>query len=118
LQQHGVQSKNSWHHDPKFKGRSLIIGMVHGFAGSAALMLMVLATISSKIWAVIYIAIFGVGSVGGMMLMSALLSIPFLVTHKRNEAWFKYVQLSAAVVSIVFGCFLMYEIGFTEGFIF
>lgn len=118
IQTHDSTNRNNWHHDPKFKGRSLVIGMVHGFAGSAALMLMVLATISSKIMAVVYIAIFGIGSVGGMMLMSALLSIPFLVTHKRYESWFKYIQLTAAVVSILFGCFLMYEIGFTDGLIF
>lgn len=113
--QHNEKAKNNWHHDHAYRGRSLFIGLVHGFAGSAALMLMILATITSKFWAVIYIVVFGVGSVGGMMFMSALLSIPFLVAHNRFEKWFNYVQMSAAVLSIVFGCFLMYEIGVVEG---
>ncbi len=117
IHQHDAENKNDWHHDPKFRGRSLFIGLVHGFAGSAALMLMVLATISSKLWDVLYIVVFGVGSVGGMMFMSALLSVPFLVAHKRYEKWFNYVQMTAAIVSIIFGCVLMYEIGFVEGII-
>lgn len=108
---------DNWHHDHSYRGRSLFIGLVHGFAGSAALMLVVLATINSSFWAVVYIAVFGIGSIGGMMLMSVLLSIPFVVAHKRLESWFNYVQIAAATLSIIFGAFLMIEIAFVQGLV-
>ena len=68
---HKNQLEENSHH--RFSPRSVIIGMVHGLAGSAALMLLVVPTISSPLLALLYILIFGVGSIGGMMLMSFLI---------------------------------------------
>jgi len=101
------------HHGLKIGVRPLIIGMVHGLAGSAALMLSVLMTIKgSTALAFAYIIIFGVGSIGGMMLMSLILSLPIHLTSgyftKANLA----VRALAGCFSLGFGLFMAYEIGF------
>ncbi len=100
-------------HHAKLGKKPFLIGMVHGMAGSAALMLIVLATIQSKMLALVYIAIFGIGSVGGMFLMSALIGLPFAMTahHARLHS---AIRLTAGLISLGFGLFLAYQIGFVE----
>ncbi|MGH9803023.1 MAG: nickel/cobalt transporter, partial [Blastocatellia bacterium] len=68
------------HHGLQLSLRPLVIGLVHGLAGSAALMLGVLSTIKSTPLAFGYIIIFGIGSIGGMMVMSLILSLPLHLT--------------------------------------
>src|SRR5260370_31264186 len=63
-------------HAPRLGSRPLLVGMVHGFAGSAALTLLVFAAIPSPALGLLYIAIFGIGSIGGMVVMSTLFSLP------------------------------------------
>jgi len=104
------------HHKVKASKKPFFVGMVHGMAGSAALMLVVLATISSRAVALLYIAIFGIGSVGGMFLMSALISIPFAITA-RHRGINRIVQIAAGILSVSFGLFLVWQIGFSEGFL-
>src|SRR5262249_20670572 len=60
-----------------------LVGLVHGLAGSGALMLAVLATIPSPTVAFAYIAIFGIGSIGGVMVMSTPLGLPFALARAR-----------------------------------
>ena len=103
------------HHGLQVSGRPFFIGLVHGMAGSAALMLLVLATIPSPIIGLLYIAIFGIGSVGGMLLMSAAISLPFAFTANKFLRLNFAVRALAGVFSIAFGIFMMYEIGFVDG---
>ncbi|MGB5670601.1 MAG: hypothetical protein WBM71_08595, partial [Sedimenticolaceae bacterium] len=56
--------------------RSLLVGMVHGMAGSAALVVFALATVQSVWEGLAYIAIFGVGSVVGMTVLAIVISLP------------------------------------------
>jgi len=102
----------SSHHNLRFGIRPLLIGMVHGLAGSAALMLAVLATIESRSLAFAYIAVFGAGSIGGMMLMSLLLGLPALITARGFSRTNLAVRACAGLFSLGFGLFLAYEIGF------
>jgi len=104
------------HHGLKLGVRPLIVGMVHGLAGSAAVMLAVLIKIKgSTALAFAYIIIFGVGSIGGMMLMSLILSLPIHLTSgyftKANLA----VRALAGCFSLGFGLFMVYDIGFVNG---
>jgi ABC-type nickel/cobalt efflux system permease component RcnA len=103
------------HHGLQVGRKPFFIGLVHGMAGSAALMLLVLATIPSPIIGLLYIAIFGIGSVGGMLLMSAAISIPFALTATRFTRLNIAVRTLAAVFSVGFGIFMMFEIGFVDG---
>jgi len=102
------------HHFVPIGKKPFFVGMMHGLAGSAALMLLVLTTISFRPLALAYIGIFGFGSVGGMFLMSALIGFPFSFTSKYERAN-KIIRTTAGVVSVNFGLFLVYEIGFIEG---
>jgi sulfite exporter TauE/SafE len=103
------------HHGFSFSPRALFIGMVHGLAGSAALMLLVIPTIESRAVGLLYIIIFGIGSIGGMMLMSFLVGLPFSLTAKKFNRLNHLLQGVAGLVSIALGLFIIYEKGITEG---
>jgi len=96
-------------------GRSVLIGMVHGLAGSAALMLIVLTSMSSPAAGLAYLTAFGIGSVGGMALMSMLIGIPFVVTAQRSSTINIITRGVSGVLSVGFGLFLAYHIGFVDG---
>jgi ABC-type nickel/cobalt efflux system permease component RcnA len=104
------------HHGLRLGVRPLIIGMVHGLAGSAALMFAVLFKIKeSTALAFSYIIIFGVGSIGGMMLMSLILSLPIHLTSGHLTKTNLAVRALAGCFSLGFGLFMVYQIGFVEG---
>ncbi|HTV24871.1 MAG TPA: high-affinity nickel-transport family protein [Polyangiaceae bacterium] len=99
--------------------RSFVIGVVHGLAGSAAIALLVLSTIRDTGWAFLYLGFFGVGTVAGMMLLTMLLSVPLAAATRRFgggegnvERWLGSVT---GALSVAFGLFLVYQIGFVDG---
>ena len=102
------------HHVTRVGKMPFFVGMVHGMAGSAALMLVVLATIPSRPLALLYIGIFGLGSVSGMLLMSTLIGLPFALTAKHDRLS-HLVRLSAGVLSVSFGLFYAWQVGFSGG---
>jgi len=103
------------HHGLSFSPRALIVGMVHGLAGSAALMLLILPTIDSRPLALLYIIIFGIGSIAGMMLMSLLVGLPFALTALRFNRFNYILQSVAGFVSIGLGLYIIYEKSIVEG---
>lgn len=115
VHQHAEGETPHTHHGMQIGKKPFFIGLVHGMAGSAALMLLVLATIPSPIIGLFYIVIFGIGSVGGMLVMSAAISIPFALTATRFMRLNIAVRAVAALFSVGFGIFMMYEIGFVDG---
>jgi high-affinity nickel permease len=99
---------------PFFRAKSFLVGVVHGVAGSAALMLLVLTTMKS-IWAgVSYIALFGIGTIAAMGVITVVMGLPFALSAQRPGIN-RVVRLVAGMASVVFGAFLMYEIGIGEG---
>ena len=60
-----------------------MVGLVHGLAGSAAVALLVLSTIKSPFWSTAYLLVFGFGTMVGMMLMTAAISMPLVYTGKK-----------------------------------
>lgn len=107
IHSHGSKAKEESHH--RLSPRSVIIGMVHGLAGSAALMLLVVPTIPSPAIALLYIVIFGVGSIGGMMAMSFLIGLPFHFTAGRFDVLNRGIRLIAGIFSLGLGFSIMYE---------
>lgn len=104
---HQAKEKPAAHHS--FSPRSVIVGMVHGLAGSAGLMLLVLPTISSRAVAILFILIFGVGSIGGMIVMSFLMGLPLHFTAGRFITINKGIRFLAGAFSLVWGALLINE---------
>ncbi|HEY3065471.1 MAG TPA: urease accessory protein UreH [Methylomirabilota bacterium] len=87
--------------------RPFVIGVLHGMAGSAALMLFVLATIPSPLAGVLYIAMFGLGSTAGMLALSGLIAVPFVLTANRGGHANTVIRLGAGLASVVLGAWLL-----------
>jgi sulfite exporter TauE/SafE len=95
--------------------RPLVIGLVHGLAGSAAVALLVLSTIKSPLWSTAYLLVFGFGTMVGMMLMTAAISIPLVYSQKRFFNINRHLAAISGFASMAFGIFLVYHIGFIDG---
>ena len=104
---HRDEKVEASHH--RFAPRSVLVGMIHGLAGSAGLMLLVLPTITSAAFALLYIAIFGVGSIAGMMAMSLLIGLPLYFTADRFVTINKGIRLLAGAFSLLWGALLINE---------
>ena len=81
----------------------VLVGMMHGLAGSAALMLAILATVPTPGLALAYVATFAVGSIAGMVLMSALVGLPFRLFADRFERGVRVLEGVAATASVGVG---------------
>jgi ABC-type nickel/cobalt efflux system permease component RcnA len=95
--------------------RPLAVGIVHGLAGSAAVALLVLTTIRVPSWAVVYLLVFGVGTVAGMMLITAAIAVPFTLSEDRFARLNRGLGLFSGVLSLAFGLFIVYQMGFSNG---
>jgi sulfite exporter TauE/SafE len=89
--------------------RPLCIGMAHGLAGSAALLLFVVASAGSVLEGLLYIAVFGCGSIAGMMLIGLLLSIPVVWSFRLGRPVFLALQGLASAASIALGLAIVYR---------
>lgn len=89
--------------------KPVLIGMVHGLAGSGALTLLVLTQINSSLLGFLYVLTFGVGSIVGMLLMSGLIGLPFAFTSRKLTHFHNTLQTLAAVFSICFGIWYAYK---------
>ena len=95
---------------PFFRTKSYVIGTVHGLAGSAALTLIILASIESTLAGLGYILLFGLGSVVSMGVVTIFISFPFVFSANRSANLNRYIKMVAGVFSILFGGFLIYGI--------
>lgn len=89
--------------------KPLLVGAMHGLAGSAALTLLVLTQIQSVSLGLLYLALFGVGSTLGMLLMSGLIGLPFALSARRLSRLNYGLQTVAGGLSIAFGLWYAYE---------
>lgn len=96
--------------------RPLTVGFVHGLAGSAAVVtLPQVALIPDPLWAAGYLAVFGVGTIGGMLLVTASIAAPSLLATRRFDGLNRTLRLASGMASIAFGLFLAHRIGFVDG---
>ena len=95
--------------------RPLFVGIVHGLAGSAAVALLVLSTIREPKWAVLYLLVFGAGTIAGMMLITSIIALPFSFAGSRFGWLNRALVTGSGVVSLAFGLFVCYQIGFVDG---
>nr|WP_255573454.1 urease accessory protein UreH [Anoxybacillus sp. ST4] len=89
--------------------KSTMIGIVHGLAGSAGMVLLTLTTVDTRLQAVLFILIFGVGTIMGMMLFTTFLGLPF-IWMKRKQIVYQFTIKAVSLISIVYGLYYMYRI--------
>ena len=95
--------------------RPLAVGLVHGLAGSAAVALLVLTTIRDPRWAIAYLLVFGVGTIAGMMLITAAIALPFKYSQSRFARLNRGLAVASGILSIAFGIFIVYQMGYVNG---
>jgi sulfite exporter TauE/SafE len=95
--------------------RPLIVGVVHGLAGSAAVALLVLTAIGNTAWSILYLLVFGLGTIAGMMLITAGIAWPSAYAGARFGRLPHRLRVASGVVSLVVGVALAYRIGVVEG---
>jgi high-affinity nickel permease len=103
----GTKSASLW--------RALVIGIVHGLAGSAAVGLLVMAAIRDPRWAAGYLAVFGAGTIAGMVIITSVIAAPLAYAGARVASFGKILTTATGVLSLSFGLFLIYQIGFVSG---
>jgi hypothetical protein len=103
----GAGAAHPHEHSLRFSGwRPLLVGVVHGLAGSAAVAILVLAAIPETAWALAYLAVFGVGTVAGMMLVTWLVAAPSIYAARRVARFQRGIRFAAGALSLGFGLLL------------
>jgi high-affinity nickel permease len=95
--------------------RPVVVGIVHGLAGSAAVALLVLTAISDPLGSILYLLVFGVGTIAGMMLVTAAIAWPFARLGTRHVGLNRGLRVASGLVSLGFGLVLAYKIGVVDG---
>ncbi len=95
--------------------RPLLVGVVHGLAGSAGVALLVVAAVPQPAWAAAYLLVFGAGTVTGMMAITSAIAAPVALAAERATRWNVLMRKAAGVASIAFGVFLAARIGLVDG---
>ena len=99
------------HSEAWLVARPILVGMVHGLAGSAPLLLLTLTVVSSPLPAFFYIGVFGVGSMMGMSIMSLLLGVPARLTVEHFARTHLALRGLSGLFSVAIGLFVVYENG-------
>lgn len=95
--------------------RPLLIGLVHGLAGSAGIALLAATAIPSRALAVAYLSLFGLGTILGMVLLTVLISRPISWTMRRGGRLRRVLTVSAALLSIGLGVAILVESALMPG---
>jgi high-affinity nickel-transport protein len=95
--------------------RPFLVGIVHGLAGSAAATLLILPLIDDPRWAVLYLVVFGIGTIVGMVLITVAIAAPSVYAASRLANFRSTIRLASGAVSVAFGLYLAAKIGFADG---
>jgi len=89
--------------------RALLVGMVHGMAGSAALILLTLETLRTPALGLAYIALFGIGSIAGMAALSAVIAVPMRLTSQRLGRAYNGLSALVGLGTVLLGCYVTFR---------
>jgi ABC-type nickel/cobalt efflux system permease component RcnA len=115
---HAHSHRGESQHDPRhhrhahpegFPLRALGIGMMHGLAGSAALLLLTMGDAATPLGGLAYVALFGIGSIAGMALLSVVIAVPLQWSAQRVTWLHNGLQSAVGVVTIAVGSLLLYH---------
>jgi ABC-type nickel/cobalt efflux system permease component RcnA len=102
-------------HPVGFPLRSLFVGMMHGMAGSAALIVLALGAVESVSQGFFYIALFGIGSVVGMALLGAIVSIPLRYSASGLTWAHNGLKTLIGLFTVSLGAYIVYDVGVLGG---
>jgi ABC-type nickel/cobalt efflux system permease component RcnA len=114
---HDMDAHRHTHRQP-IPWRALFVGLIHGMAGSAALVLLALSTIHSLWQGMLYIALFGFGSIVGMAVLSVIIALPLRFTADRVAWFYKGLTATIGVLTLVLGASIIWQRGFAVGGLF
>ncbi len=109
IHRHHSKGEEDHHHFIPLRKKSIFVGMFHGMAGSAALTIVILSTVESFAVGVLYILIFGGGTIIGMLTISGLIGLPFKFTAERFVNANRGISLVAGCLSIILGAIIIVE---------
>jgi sulfite exporter TauE/SafE len=95
--------------------RPLLVGVVHGLAGSAAIALLVLGAIRDAPSALGYLVVFCLGTIAGMLLITLAMAMPMVATARRFARLHFGLAVVTGIASMIFGGVLVYRTGFVHG---
>ncbi|HZK78299.1 MAG TPA: hypothetical protein VFC35_05275 [Gemmatimonadaceae bacterium] len=95
--------------------RPFLVGVVHGMAGSAAATLLILPLINDVRWAVVYLGVFGLGTIAGMAMVTMAIAAPAIYAGQRLQGLQRGIRIASGAVSLAFGAYLGYKVGFVDG---
>jgi ABC-type nickel/cobalt efflux system permease component RcnA len=98
-----------------FPRRALLVGLVHGLAGSAALLLLTLTTLGSAWLGVAYIAVFGIGSIAGMAVLAGVMSLPLQGPARRLTRWRAGLEAVIGCGTLAVGGWVIYNTPWVQG---
>ena len=100
---------------PLNSARPFLVGVIHGLAGSAAAVLIIVPLIPDPRWALVYLLVFGFGTVVGMTLITLSIAAPSLLLASRMAGMQRSLRLASGAFSVVFGLYLAHKVGFADG---
>ena len=112
--QHHDHGNHSQYGDKHYFVKSSFIGLVHGLAGSAAIVLLTMSTVNSLWQSAAYILIFGVGTIAGMLLFTTMFGIPFVFSSTNKGMNSLFTSISG-IISVLFGLYYMYNLAIKDG---
>lgn len=112
VKQHDSSQHEHSHRNPLLTSRALWVGSMHGMAGSAALMLLTLGTVKTPLMGLLYVVLFGVGSILGMAVLSLAIAVPLSYSATHAGGLHRGLNLVTGVATTLLGFVTMYQIGF------
>jgi ABC-type nickel/cobalt efflux system permease component RcnA len=102
-------------HERGFPIRALLVGLMHGLAGSAALLLVTLTTLSSAWLGVAYIAVFGIGSIAGMAVLAVIIALPLQGAARSLTGWYNGLEVVIGAGTLLVGAWVLYHTPWVQG---
>ena len=103
LHSHAHDEAHQHGHAHGFRWRTLLVGLMHGMAGSAALLVLVVSQVANPLYALVYVLVFGVGSMVGMGALSTVIAVPFAVSARWLTSINRVLQGAVGLVTVAIG---------------
>jgi high-affinity nickel permease len=111
-----IPHRNSAHaHQHGFRWRSLLVGLMHGMAGSAALLVLAVSQVANPAYGMFYVLLFGIGSMLGMGALSVVIAVPLAISARWLTWANRGLQGCVGTVTIVIGGMTIYSTALYQG---